>query len=338
MVRGASRETRHSVLSGLLKDLDSSLQAGELADLAPVATGFGALDQRIGGGLGPGDLMLVAGAPGVGKTIATLQWARNMALAGIRVVYVCYEHDEFSLMTRLLAMEVGEVAPDHSARDLQQRLRDAGANRQTLEEAIGDDPTYALALAALRGYADNLVLVRASGAHTAIDHVDGLLTDYAGDQSIPTILFVDYIQKIAMHPEPDTEGEKVTRLIESLKDLALDHHVPIVSISAVGFEGMDAARIRLHHLRGSSALAFEADVIVLLNDKLKAISRVHLAYDAHAERKFKDQVVFTIEKNRGGPNLVDLEFNKDFRHFRFHPNGGVVNERLVSERLDEAAV
>jgi hypothetical protein len=45
--------------------------------------------------------------------------------------------------------------------------------------------------------------------------------------------------------------------------------------------------------------------------------------------------VFSIEKNRGGPNLIDLEFRKDFAHFRFEPDGGVVAEKLVSERIDE---
>lgn len=338
MARGASRETRHNVLSGYLQSLDFSLQSGELEGTRPAATGFGALDERIGGGLGPGDLMLVAGAPGVGKTIATLQWARNMARSGVKTLYVCYEHDEFALVSRLLSMEAGDIDSRFAARDLQSRLRDAAANRQTLDEALGDDPTYASALAAMRGYADHLVLVRASGAHTGLTHIDELLSEHISDPAVPGVMFVDYIQKVALHPEPATESEKVTRLVESLKDMALDHHVPIVTVSAVGFEGMDASRIRLHHLRGSSALAFEADVIVLLNEKLKSVSRVHLAYDSTAEKRFRDQVIFSIEKNRGGPSLIDLEFTKDFAHFRFDPRGGVVMERLVSERLDEAAV
>jgi replicative DNA helicase len=338
VAEGAARDTRHAVLSAYLDDLDRSLQAGELRELASVRTGYLALDERIGGGLSPGDLLLLAGAPGVGKTVATLQWARNMARSGVRTLYVCYEHDELTLLTRLLGLEVGEVDPGFAARDLQQRLHAAGANHQSLEDALGDDPTYSLALASLRGYADNLVLVRASGAHTTIGHIAELVDLHLGDPSVPAAVFVDYLQKIALHPEPATEGEKVTRLIESLKDLALDREVPVVCISAVGFDGMTASRIRLHHLRGSSALAFESDVVVLMNEKLKSISRVHLAYDAHAEKKFKDQVVFTIEKNRGGPNLVDLEFRKDFRNFRFDPDGGVVAERLVSERLDEEAV
>jgi replicative DNA helicase len=338
MDRGDTRETRHTYLTGVIDGLDQALQKGELADLEPIPLGYPMLDQRIGGGVSPGDLLVVAGAPGVGKTIAALQWARNVARSGARAIYACYEHDEFVLMSRLLAMEVGEIDSAHPARDLLERLQHAGRDRRSLDDAIADDPSYVQALASLRSYADNLVLVRASGAFTTMNHLDDLLKTYSQDRTIPTVLFVDYLQKVAMHPEPPTEGEKVTRLVEALKDLALDHHVPIITISAVGFDGMDASRIRLHHLRGSSALAFEADVVVMLNEKLKAISRVHLAYDARAHEKFRDQVVFTLEKNRNGQNLMDLEFTKDFRHYRFSPDGGVVQERLVSERLDEAAV
>jgi hypothetical protein len=46
----------------------------------------------------------------------------------------------------------------------------------------------------------------------------------------------------------------------------------------------------------------------------------------------------SIEKNRGGPNLIDLEFRKDFRHFRFDPDGGIVSEKLVDERSDEQEI
>jgi replicative DNA helicase len=92
----------------------------------------------------------------------------------------------------------------------------------------------------------------------------------------------------------------------------------------------------MYHLRGSSAIAFESDVILMLNDKHKAVSKVHLSYDPIGAQGFKDWVVMSVEKNRGGPNLIDLEFRKDFTHFRFDPRGGLVTEKLVSERMDES--
>jgi replicative DNA helicase len=171
-------------------------------------------------------------------------------------------------------------------------------------------------------------------AHTTLEQLDELMRDTSTDRTT-TVLFVDYLQKIPLQPEPSSESEKVTRTVEGLKDLALEHHMPVVLLSAVDAEGMRASRLRMFHLRGSSAIAFESDVVVMMNSKEKAISKVHLTYDAVRARDFRNWAVFSIEKNRGGPNLVDLEHRKDFVHFRFEPEGGMVSEKLVDERLDE---
>jgi len=167
-------------------------------------------------------------------------------------------------------------------------------------------------------------MVRASGAHTTLEQLGELMQEHNAPGTA-SVLFVDYLQKIPMQPEPSTEAEKVTRTVEGLKDLALEHRIPVVLLSAVDAEGMRASRLRLFHLRGSSAIAFESDVVVMMNSKEKAISKVHLTYDAIRARSFRNYVVFSIEKNRGGPNLIDLEYGKDFAHFRFHPEGGVVS-------------
>jgi hypothetical protein len=90
----------------------------------------------------------------------------------------------------------------------------------------------------------------------------------------------------------------------------------------------------LHHLRGSSALAYEADVAIVLNEKHKAVSRDHLAYDTVKAEKYKQFVVFSVEKNRGGPAMVDLEFRKDFLHYRFETRGSYMAERSVDDRLE----
>ena len=59
-------------------------------------------------------------------------------------------------------------------------------------------------------------------------------------------------------------------------------------------------RLRVHHLRGSSALAYEADVVLLMNDKYDVVARHHLVYDVGNAERFRNWAVMTIEKNRGG--------------------------------------
>jgi len=53
---------------------------------------------------------------------------------------------------------------------------------------------------------------------------------------------------------------------------------------------------------------------------------------ANAEH-FKDWSVVTVEKNRSGSGGAEIEFKKRFDQGRFDPNGNVVTEKLVDERV-----
>jgi replicative DNA helicase len=331
------RQTRAHTVAEVLSHLDTRLRAGEELDVRSVATGFGILDDILGGGLRTGELVLLGGPPGVGKTIAALQWAREVARSGRTAIFACYEHEPTTLLVRLLGLEAGQAAQadDAFTRDLGALLAEGDASGRGLDELLTEHPGGAGALAAIREYADRLVLVRASGAHTTLEQLSDLVTQLQRPNEV-SVLFVDYLQKVPIQPQPPTEAEKVTVTVEALKDLALEHHIPVVLLSAVDAEGMRANRLRMYHLRGSSAIAFESDIVLMMNSKERAVSKVHLSYDPVRARSFRDWVVVSIEKNRGGPNLIDLEFRKDFRHFRLDPDGGIVTEKLVDERSDEA--
>jgi replicative DNA helicase len=332
----AHRRTRAQSVTEVLSHLDDQLRAGDDAELRSVPTGFGILDDILGGGLRTGELLLLGGPPGVGKTITALQWAREVARSGRTAIFACYEHEPTTLLVRLLGLEAGEVGgeADAFARDLSSLLAEGDASGRGLEVVLDEHSGGHDALERVKKYADRLVLVRASGAHTTTEEMAALVEQHRlGGKG--AVLFVDYLQKIPLQPEPSTESEKVTRTVEAMKDLALEYHVPVILLSAVDAEGMRASRLRMYHLRGSSAIAFESDVVLMMNSKEKAVSKIHLSYDTVRARGFRDWVVVSIEKNRGGPNLIDLEFRKDFRHFRLDPDGGLVTEKLVDERSDE---
>jgi hypothetical protein len=91
--------------------------------------------------------------------------------------------------------------------------------------------------------------------------------------------------------------------------------------------------MRLHHLRGSSALAYEADVVLTLNEKMQAVAKVHLSYDPGRAEEFRHWVVFGLEKRRSGIAHVDMEFRKDFASYRFEAAGRYVEEKLIDERI-----
>lgn len=298
------------------------------------ATGYSPLDDVLAGGTRPGELLLVGGKPGVGKTIACLQWARAMAQRGIVAVYLCYEHDPVTLLARVLSCELREAAlavgryHDLGLDELQGRLRDVAAGTLTLREALDSDPLLVEAERRLAAYADRLVLFQGSGTRTDVSAADDAMSRFAAE---PAVLFVDYVQKVPVLPDVTTESERVSRVVESLKELALDQDVTVVAVSAADRHGLTSRRLHLHHFRGSTALAYEADAVVVLNEKLDVVSKAHVAYSTNRIDEFRRQVVFSVEKNRNGVADIDLEFTKDFGFYRFDPQGAWVADRLWSE-------
>jgi replicative DNA helicase len=298
-------------------------------------TGFDLLDDVLAGGIRQGEVMLLGGKPGVGKTIASLQWARSMAQRGIVAVYVCFEHDDVSLVTRLLSCELGELiaaaAPSESNLlyvELQARIRDVADGSITLRQALESDPLLRQAHSRLAAYADHLILVTGSGAHTDVNAIREVTRVF---EEQPVALFVDYVQKVRVFPTVAREDERVGRVVEDLKQLALDERLVVVAIAAADQVGLDARRLHLQHFRGSTALAYESDAVVVLNEKLAVVSKAHLAYSPTRAEEFHRQVVFSVEKNRNGSSDIHLEYEKDFGHYRFHPRGRWVAERLWTE-------
>ena len=307
--------------SGRASDVLRRLETdGQRGIVRTVPTGFDLLDRAIGG-LYAQDLVVVAGRPGVGKTITALQWARAAALANIGVIYVCYEHDQLDLLSRMLCLEIGMLDLPTPANEFTERLQvlhDVRAGRWSTMTDAGRHPIVRAARARLESYADHLFLVAGETTATAPD-LDGLIRDQNGDVGL---VVVDYMQRV-----PGVRGS----VAQELKNLALTHSVAVVALSALNEAGLSTRRARLHDLRDAHETGYDADVIILLNDKLTAVAPMHLTFDETNTERFKRFTVFSIEKNRHGAAPIHLEFEKDFTTGRFLRPGAHVLERLQDE-------
>ncbi len=339
-------------LTQVLNEANDRVIQGDLVDYVPMSTGFDPLDGFIGGGLRKTELVLLGGAQGIGKTIATLQIARNVAMRPDQYAfYLSYEHTETHLMHRLLCMEsVNPPEIDLSRgiklRDLYQIIvaerakgfmgRDPGA-AGSLQAILKENPKTAPALGRMARYADRMILVKASPAVTtlkAIKEMTARLCDATGGN---VTVFVDYLQKIAVYPErPRDENDKVTIIVEGLKDIALSLDVPVWSIVAADREGLKSKRIHLFHLRGSSALDYESDIAIIMNNKYHILSKDHVAFNPYTAKQFRDWVVFTVEKNRAGRAMQDMEFQLHGQHFAFDPRGQKVQQQLIDDKVIES--
>jgi len=357
--RGASRPNNGArsgvamprTLSQVIAEADDKVMRGELVEYVPIPTGFDPLDAMIGGGLRKTELVLLGGAQGIGKTIATLQIARNIAMRPDQYAfYLSYEHTETHLMHRLLCLE--SVNPPEmdlnrglKIRDLHQIIvsqrakefmgRDGGAG--SLHQILKENPKTAPALQRMQRYADRLILLKASPAVTnlrAIKEITARLSERTGGN---VTVFVDYLQKIAVHPErPRDENDKVTIIVEGLKDIALSLDVPVWAIVAADREGLKSRRIHLFHLRGSSALDYESDIAIIMNNKYQIMAKDHVAFNPYNAKQYRNWVVFTVEKNRAGRAMQDVEFEIHGQHFAFNPRGQKVQQQLIDDKIIES--
>ena len=325
----------------VLTSLNERIASGKIDEFQPIATGFVPLDKTIGGGMRPGELLLIGGAQGSGKTTMALQMARNMAAGGqSSVLYVCFEHEEEYLIQRLIAMESALThLPQKSGavkiQDVKKEvLGSYTASAESGQKAkLGANPRLRPPLERIARYGSALHLMRGTATASTVDNMRHLVAEYRGPEHHRLVLVVDYLQKVPVFPEPSDEAEKVTRIVSGLKDIALSMEIPVIAIVAADREGLKAKRLRNHHLRGSSAINYESDIILILNDKYNIVAKVNIEFNPYQAQRYRDWAVVTVEKNRGGQDNVDLEYEKLFEYSCFDPTGRVTAEKLIEERL-----
>jgi len=329
-------------LRDIMVETDRKVASGQLEAYTPLPTGFRELDDIIGGGFKQGELVLLGGAQGLGKTIWALQVARNIAAYTPAIaVYLSYEHDEEHMLSRLLCMESIDPTVDGLQRGL--RLKDLHRGilyyRQRNPNAgffdvLKSMPQAAQVFDKLQMYLHKLYLLKASPQKTTLPVLEAMV-QYIRQQTnnIPMVLVVDYLQKIPLPYLTENEAEKVTIVVEGLKNIALVYGIVVLAIVASDREGLKATRLHLRHLRGSSALDYECDIALIMNQKWKILSKKHITFNIQQAEKWKSWVVFSVEKNRAGRTEVDLEFEMRSEYFCFNPHGGIVEQTLIDEKV-----
>src|SRR5579859_2511764 len=99
--RGGVRARRAAVTPMALSEVQTAAQPR-------MATGIGELDSVLGGGIVPGSLVLIGGAPGIGKSTLTTMVLANLVAAGRRTLYISAE--ESAAQVRLRAERLAQPA------------------------------------------------------------------------------------------------------------------------------------------------------------------------------------------------------------------------------------
>ncbi len=279
-----------------------TLEARVSGDLPPeaVLTGFKKLDE-ITGGFRPGEWIIVAARPSVGKTAFVLNIHRNMALDGIPTAMFSLEMTAEALAMRLLALESG--IPMFMLREGRITVKDlprlADAVERMMEMPFYIDVTHGIDIFEIRSKA-RMVVQEYGVKMISIDYLQ--LMDLRGGRG-----------------KNMTRAEELAKISRSLKILAGELGVSIVGISQVSREVEKRAdkKPTMADLRESGALEQDADIILLLYRPGQ--------YDKDADESL---VEVDVAKNRqGSQGTVKLHFYREFMRFAdWHEEDGSIEE------------
>ncbi len=323
-------------LGDVLSATDRRLDAGLTAAAHVTPTGFHPLDTYLSGGLRAGELTLLGGPQGLGKTTMALQMLRNVVVSGGTGLYFSFEHDPATVLERMVAIEAAarygvDAVP---LRRIREAMESMDGHTGGLAERLASTNGGAEAVDAVGHYASRLHIHRASGGATDLSTIRTLVDEVIAASGSAPLVVVDYLQKVPVLDRHLSEEDRITLVAQGLKDLALERDVPLLAVVAADREGIQTGRrMRVHHLRGAAALAYEADVVLVINDKYDVVARHHLVFDVGNAERFRDYAVVSIEKNRTGIDRIDLEFRKRFEQGRFESEGIPVSEQLVDDRV-----
>lgn len=229
-----------------LADAFRARQAARLAGKTGLMTGYGDLDDLLGG-LQNGQLVLVAARPSVGKSAGVLNFAVNVAESGHGVFFASVEMGHGEIVDRLASMKSGVIDP---------RLRSP-----RLHSAAD---AAALASAMTRLETTPLWIDDSSSQTVTRIHATAARLKRAGNLKM---VVVDYAQ--ILEPEDNVRGsrnDQVAEVSKRLKQMARSLNVPVVVCCSMsrGPENREDKRPRMGDLRESGQLESDADAVILL--------------------------------------------------------------------------
>ncbi|MDP9376677.1 MAG: replicative DNA helicase [Actinomycetota bacterium] len=255
------------------------------------ASGFEDLD-TITGGFQPGNLIILAARPSMGKSALMANFAENAALqVGKAVALFSLEMSESELAQRFIASQASIKGDDL------RKGRVPGTRWPKILEAssrLAGSPLY------IDDSSDLSVLdVRAKARRLAQQHPDGL-----------GLILIDYLQlmRAGGSTGPENRVEQIGQISRGLKTLARELEVPVIALSQLNrsVEQRHDKRPVLSDLRESGAIEQDADLVMFIyRDEY---------YDEESEREGIADVIISKHRN-GGLGTVELTFQKEYPRF-----------------------
>lgn len=274
-------------ISGAVAHVDAMHAKG--GGMAGLATGFVDLDQ-ITGGLSDGDLVILAGRPGMGKSALAMNIAGHVAQHDGTVAVFSLEMSQQQLAMRILSgysrVSMHSLRTGHVADEQWSAIAEASARLSDMPIMLDDTPAVTCAH------------IRARCRRIKRQH--GL-----------ALVVVDYLQ--LMRGEGDNRTQEVGSISRGLKGLAKELGVPVIALSQLSrqVENRNDKRPLMSDLRDSGEIEQDADLIAFLyRDE---------TYNRDSPAKGTAELL--VRKQRNGP-LGDIRLCFQEELMRFENYGG----------------
>ncbi|MDD2228574.1 MAG: replicative DNA helicase [Candidatus Cloacimonetes bacterium] len=256
-----------------------------------VSTGYSGLD-RITGGFRPGQFIIIAARPAMGKTALALNIASHAAVnLNKKVAIFTMEMAADEVLMRMFS-SASEVKMDSM-------MKGYGMNEEKLIRIMQASEV----LSTKQIYIDE------SGTNTPLDiraktrrltaEIDGI-----------DLIIVDYLQLMTLPRDKENRQQEISEISRALKILAKDLKVPVVALSQLNraADNRDDKRPKLADLRESGAIEQDADLVMF-------IYRDEYYYPDKTEKPGIAEII--ISKNRhGATGNIELGFEKEYTLFR----------------------
>jgi replicative DNA helicase len=265
--------------------------------LTGVPTGFTELD-RMTTGLQPGDLVVIAGRPSMGKSTLAVNIAESAAIGrGVPAAIFSMEMSSEQLTLRMIS-SLGRVNQGHLRTGQcsdEDWSRINGAIAQLSEAPLFIDETPALTPTEVRARARRLKRERGLG-----------------------LVIVDYLQLMQVSGTKENRATEISEISRGLKALAKELSIPVIALSQLNrsVEQRTEKKPVMSDLRESGAIEQDADLIMMIYREE--------VYEPNTTRKGIADII--IAKQRNGPvGEVHLTFLGEYTKF----------ENLVPESYGE---
>lgn len=292
-------KNKFSSMAELLPKTFEEIEGYQKGNFRGVQTGFKELDEMTTG-LQPGDLVIIAGRPSMGKTAFILSLALNTTIKHKNATAIfSLEMSKESLVQRMLCSEARVNMHQLRSGTLPKRdLPKLSLAAGPLAEApIYIDDTPAISVLELRAKARRLKM-----------------------QNELKLIIIDYLQLMGSNGKAESRQQEISVISRSLKSVAKELDVPIIALSQLSraVEQRNDHRPQLADLRESGAIEQDADLVMF-------VYRDEVYNKDDENSKGKAEII--VGKQRNGPiGTANLAFVKDFARFE-----------NLSERVEETA-